>query len=203
MKYFPSTSSGTSKYFERGVIMLKCPECGREFKNRAGLSGHLRLAHGQQARNAKVPADTLERIQGKLEQYDGSLRRLQEAIRRLEASLSQQDLRELREAVHQLGLKQEASEKVLQDVLGRLEELKPQSSHISPPSEQAKPAGSPSEGRDTKGFDWGTALLVGGGVLVWLLLRKRSQRNGSRVRSSTSRVSPWSSRVLPRYQGTF
>jgi len=184
VKYLESASSGTSKYFERGVIMLKCPQCGREFKNRAGLSGHLRLAHGQQARNAKVPADTLERIQGKLDQYDGNLRGLQEAIRRLEAKLNQQDLRELREAVHQLRLKQEASGKVLQDVLSRLEglqkELEPRSSHINPPSQQVKPTGSPSGRADEskKGFDWETALLLGGGIyLLWLLGRSTTKRS--------------------------
>mgnify|MGYP000430346945 CR=1 FL=1 len=157
--------------------MLKCPECGREFKNKAGLSGHLRQVHGQPGRNAKVPADTLEKIQGKLDQYDGNLRGLQEAIRRLEAKLSQHDLKELREAVHQLGLKQEASEKVLQDVLSRLEELKPQSSHISPSSEAELP-GSPSKGPEVKGkgFDWEVALLlVGGFYLLWLIGQKHSK----------------------------
>ena len=163
--------------------MLKCPECGREFKNKAGLSGHLRQVHGQPGRNAKVPADILEKIQGKLDQYDGNLRGLQEAIRRLEAKLNQHDLRELREAVRQLGVRQEASGKVLQDVLSRLEGLqkeKPRSSHISPPSEQAKPVGNPSEGSDEskKGFDWETALLLGGGIyLLWLLGRSTTKRS--------------------------
>jgi len=148
--------------------MEKCPECGKVLKNKAGLSAHLRMVHRQPTSTAKVSTEALKEIG--------------EAVRRLEARLSQQDLRELREAIHRLGLKQEASEKVLRDVLGRLERLqekKPRGSHISPPSEQAKPAGNPSGSGKAdeggKGFDWGTALLLGGGAyLLWLLLRKRS-----------------------------
>lgn len=122
--------------------MERCPICGREFRNKAGLMGHMRQKHNQPGGNAKVPAETLKEIQEKLS--------------RLEAKLSQRQdgLEELREAV-------------LHELKGLREELKPR--HINPPSEQAR---SPSKSPEAKqkGFDWGIAL--GLGALFYLLWRR-------------------------------
>ena len=52
--------------------MVKCPECEKELKDNAGLSGHLRMVHGQSGKlSESVPADLLERIGAALEHLDG------------------------------------------------------------------------------------------------------------------------------------
>lgn len=66
--------------------MVKCPECPKEFKNAAGLSGHLRQIHGQSGRlSQSVPVDLLERIGAALEHSDGESSDLGALRKELEA----------------------------------------------------------------------------------------------------------------------